>query len=78
MLHVSGMKKEKCTVGEIVGMFKDVVEPTRVKILKQNADKNMALVEFSCLQDSFDVVADCHNMLVGGRKIQISFTKSQI
>lgn len=59
-------------------MFKHVVEPIKVKVLKQNADKNMALVEFSSLEDSFDVVANCHNMLIGGRKIQISFTKSQI
>lgn len=38
-------------------MFRHVVEPEKIKILKQNSDKNMALVEFNCLEDSFDVVA---------------------
>ena len=51
------MKKEKCTVYEISNIFRPVAEPTRIKILKQNSDKNMALVEFSCLEDSFDAIA---------------------
>lgn len=56
-LHISGLKKDKCTVPEIMGMFRHIVEPTKVKILKQTADKNMALIHFDNLEDSFDVVA---------------------
>jgi hypothetical protein len=59
-------------------MFKHVVPPLKVKVLKHFSDKSMALIEFASLEESFDVMANCHNMVVGGRKIQISFTKSQI
>ena len=38
----------------------------------------MALISYDSLEDSFDIVAECHGMVVGGRKVQISFTKSQI
>jgi hypothetical protein len=37
----------------------------------------MALVRFSTLKESFDAISDLHNKLFGGRKMQISFTKSK-
>jgi len=38
-------------------MFKHIVEPNGVKILKQGGDKNMALIQYDSLEDSFDIVA---------------------
>lgn len=77
-LHVSGMKKDFCTSGGLTKMFSSVCYPSNVKVLKQSIEKNMALVEFRSLEESFKVISECHNMVVAGRKIQISFTKSQI
>ena len=72
------MKRDTCTVEGLTKMFSPFSCPSAVKILKQSAEKNMALVEFKSLEDSFKVVASCHNLSVAGRKVQISFTKSQI
>ena len=47
-------------------------------ILKQSADKNMALVKFYSIEDSFRAIAELHNSVFSGRKMQISFTKSRV
>lgn len=38
----------------------------------------MALIKFSTMEDSFSAIANVHNEAFGGRKIQISFTKSKV
>jgi len=44
----------------------------------QSNEKNMALVKFSTLKESFEAISELHNKPVGGRKMQISFTKSRL
>jgi hypothetical protein len=50
----------------------------KVKILMQSNEKNMALVKFSSMRESFEAISDLHNKQFGGRKMQISFTKSKL
>lgn len=44
----------------------------------QSNEKNMALVRFSSLKESFQAISELHNKQFGGRKMQISFTKSKL
>lgn len=49
-----------------------------MQILHQSSEKNMALVKFYTIEDSFYAISELHNTLLNGRKIQISFTKSKL
>jgi RNA recognition motif-containing protein len=49
-----------------------------VKILCYSNEKNMALVKFYSMEDSFEAIASLHNEVFSGRKMQISFTKSRV
>jgi RNA recognition motif-containing protein len=49
-----------------------------VKILCYSNEKNMALVKFYSMEDSFEAIAHLHNEVFSGRKMQISFTKSKV
>lgn len=75
---MSSLRKEVCreeSLAEIFGEFGKVVG---VQVLKQSGDKNMALVKFSRVEESFGAVAELHNASFSGRKMQISFTKSKV
>lgn len=76
-LHVSSLKKEVCTEEALKDVFQEQGEVAGVHILKQSADKNMALVRYYSVEDSFRAIASLHNSLLAGRKMQISFTKSR-
>jgi RNA recognition motif-containing protein len=38
----------------------------------------MALVKFSTIEESFRAISEMHGRNFGGRKMQISFTKSKV
>ena len=46
-------------------------------LLRQSQEKNMALIKFYSIEDSFRAVACLHNAFLHGRKMAISFTKSR-
>lgn len=58
-------------------IFEEFGQVEKVTILKQGADKNMALVKFYSIEDSFRAIVCLHNSVFSGRKMQISFTKSR-
>ena len=41
-------------------------------------EKNMCLIRYSSFEESFRALAYLHDYDLGGRKIQISFTKSKV
>ena len=49
-----------------------------MQILKNGYEKNMALVQFENIRDSFNAISEMHGCSISGRKIQISFTKSRL
>jgi RNA recognition motif-containing protein len=49
-----------------------------VEVLNCGSEKNMALVQFAYIEDSFRAIASMHGQPLNGRKIQISFTKSKL
>lgn len=49
-----------------------------VEVLSQGPEKNMALVQFEYIEDSFLAMSEMHGRELSGRKLQISFTKSRI
>jgi RNA recognition motif-containing protein len=67
-----------CREKALRSIFEEYGEVEAVQILKQSADKNMALVKFYSFEDSFRAAAELHNAVFSGRKMQISFTKSRI
>ena len=58
-------------------VFEEQGQVANIHILKQSADKNMALVRYHSIEDSFRAIAALHNSILSGRKMQISFTKSR-
>ena len=59
-------------------IFEEFGPVEAVEILGSSYDKNMALIKFKNIEDSFYALAEMHNRAISGRKVQISFTKSQI
>jgi len=55
-----------------------VANPDKVEILMSSDEKNMALVKFTCLEDSVKALSQLHNRQLLERKVQLSFTKSKI
>jgi RNA recognition motif-containing protein len=76
-LHVSSLRREVCREDLLREIFGEWGQVESVSILKQSNDKNMALVKFYSIEDSFRAIAELHNSLLHGRKMQISFTKSR-
>ena len=77
-LHVSSIKKENCNDGSLRKIFGQYGYVEKVKILMHSNEKNMALVRFSTIKESFEAISELHNKQFGGRKMQISFTKSKL
>lgn len=77
-MHVSSLKKEVCKEGTLFKIFSDFGKVEAVKILCYSNEKNMALVKFYSMEDSFEAIANLHNEVFSGRKMQISFTKSKV
>ena len=77
-LHVSSIKKDICKENALYKIFNEYGKVEAVKILCYSNEKNMALVKFYSIQDSFEAIAQLHNETFSGRKMQISFTKSRV
>lgn len=76
-LHVSSLRREICREETLHTIFSEFGAVEYVSILKQSTDKNMALVKFYRIEDSFGAISELHNRVYAGRKMQISFTKSR-
>ena len=72
------MKREICQEKELWSIFGEYGSVEKVHILQQSREKNMALVKFRSMEDSFSAISRLHNETFCGRKIQISFTKSKV
>ncbi len=58
-------------------MFEEFGEVKGVELLS-GFDKNMALIQFKNVEDSFFALSEMHGHFLSGRKLQISFTKSMV
>jgi len=72
------MKREFCTESKLSNLFSECGYVSKVHVLVQSKEKNMALLKFNRLEDSVQAVVTFHNYDIMGRKLQISFTKSKI
>eukprot|EP01017_Pseudomicrothorax_dubius_P027440 TRINITY_DN3165_c0_g1_i1.p1 TRINITY_DN3165_c0_g1~~TRINITY_DN3165_c0_g1_i1.p1 ORF type:complete len:580 (-),score=105.25 TRINITY_DN3165_c0_g1_i1:146-1885(-) len=77
-LHVSNLVIFCCKDEIIRNLFSPFGEIEALKFLFHENNRNMCLVRFSNLQDSIWALANLHNYDLGGRKIQISFTRSKV
>jgi RNA recognition motif-containing protein len=77
-LHVSSLKRDYCRVDVLRQAFEKFGRVEKVELLNHCAEKNMALVKFASLQESFEAISEMHGRHLGGRKMQISFTKSKL
>lgn len=75
---MSSLKKEVCKESTLYNIFSEYGKVEAVKILCYSNEKNMALVKFYSMEDSFEAIAHLHNETFSGRKMQISFTKSKV
>lgn len=75
---MSSLKKDICKEHVLHKIFSDFGRVEAVKILCYSNEKNMALVKFYSMEDSFEAIASLHNEVFSGRKMQISFTKSRV
>jgi RNA recognition motif-containing protein len=77
-LHVSSLKREFCTVEALRGQFERFGRVEKIEILTRCADRNMALVKFASMEESFEAISEMHGRNFAGRRMQISFTKSKV
>jgi len=77
-LHVSSLKRECCNAESLRSVFQRFGRVEKVEILAKSAEKNMALVKFGSMEESFEAISEMHGRSFGGRRIQISFTKSKV
>lgn len=79
VLHVSNLTKEVCkdqkTIKDYFGCIGRV---EGMKFLFGDNGKNMCLLRLPSIEDALRALAHLHDTDLGGRKIQISFTRSKI
>lgn len=78
VLHVSNLKKEACDYEVIGNIFSPFGKIVGLKFINMENYKNMCLVKFNTLEESFNALAHLHGTDICGRKIQISFTRSKL
>lgn len=78
-LHVSNLTKESCkdkkSISDLFGMYGEV---KAVKSLFGENGKNMCLIKMKSMEECLKVMAQLHDTEFGGRKLQISFSRSKI
>jgi len=79
VLHISNLTKEVCkdsyTIKDYFGQCGKV---ENLKFLFGENGKNMCLLKMASNEDALRAMAYLHDTDVGGRRIQISFTRSKI
>jgi len=78
-LHVSNLTKESCkdkkAISDLFGKYGEV---KAVKSLFGENGKNMCLIKMKSMEECLKVMAQLHDTEFGGRKLQISFSRSKI
>lgn len=77
-LHISNLIKEMCSEDIIRKTFSQFgrIEAIQFKFMDNN--RNMCLIRMASMEESLNAMAHLHDVDLGGRPIQISFTKSKI
>jgi len=79
VLHVSNLVKEVCQdetkLRELFGKYGNV---EGLKFILEEKNKNMCLVKMATMEESLKTMSFLHDTDFGGRKIQISFTRSRL
>lgn len=78
ILHVSNLLIQYCTDDIIKNLFAPYGTIEGIKFIFMENNRNMCLIQFASQEESFWAMANLHNHDVGGRKIQISFTRSKL
>jgi len=78
ILHISNLLIQYCTDDIIKNLFAPYGTIEGIKFIFMENNRNMCLIKFATLEESFWAMANLHNHDVGGRKIQISFTRSKL
>jgi RNA recognition motif-containing protein len=77
-LHVSNLLIQYCTEDILRPIFANYGFVEGMKFIFMENNRNMCLVKYSGLEESFWAMANLHNQDLGGRKLQISFTRSKL
>jgi len=77
-LHISNLVKEVCNEDLMRKVFPNFGRVEAIKFLFMDNSKNMCLLKMASLEESLNAMAYLHDTDLGGRKIQISFTRSKI
>lgn len=77
-LHISNLVKEVCKEDVIRGYFSAYGRIEAVKFLFMDGGKNMCHLKMASIEESLNAMAYLHDTDLGGRKIQISFTRTKI
>lgn len=75
-LHVSNLVKEVCNES-LISLFQAFGDIEAYKFLHEDP-KNMCLIRFAYVEQAVDALSSLHNFFLGGRNIQISFTRSKV
>jgi hypothetical protein len=79
VLHVSNLTKDVCKDQKAIkDHFIGVARVEGMKFLFGDNGKNMCLLRLPTIEDALRALAHLHDTDLGGRKIQISFTRSKI
>jgi hypothetical protein len=79
VLHVSNIVREYCKDDKkLRSLFEKYGNVEGIKFIFGEKNKNMCLVKMSSLEESLSAMAHLHNVGLGDRKLQISFTRSKI
>jgi len=79
VLHISNLTKDVCKESAILKeYFGSCGKVEGLKFLFGDNGKNMCLLKLSTNEEALRAMAYLHDTDVGGRKIQISFTRSKI
>jgi len=77
-LHLSNLLKEVCTEETIRAHFSSYGRIEAIKFILMENNKNMCLLRMASLEESLNAMAYLHDSDIGGRPVQISFTRSKI
>lgn len=78
-LHISNLTKETCKDKKAISNFLGAYgEIKGIKCLIGENGKNMCLVRMKSVEECLQVMAHLHDTELGGRKVQISFSRSKI
>ena len=79
VLHISNLVKDACEdQSTLRSHFEKYGKVEAIKFLFGDNGKNMCLLKMPSIEDALKAMAHLHDFEIGGRRIQISFTRSKI